>query len=315
MVTKTFRVFLILIILSRVSVAQDSLMVSSSRIITTIDSILNRSDSLAVFHFLDSMMNSNPIDLNSKGSTIAARFGYNSNITATGRPFALGNFGMNTGATYLHKTGIYGDITGYLSPEYAPSYFLTTATVGYLYASEKGKSLSAEYSRFIYNLSDNSSISYTGTFSLACLLNWKKLNLRAEYNLYHGIKIGHRFAPTLAGNFKSGKTWIFDKIQFWPGAQFLFGMEKISEFIPYSTDRRVIIERLRRGLPVTIERINNKYGLMNAAITAPVNFQKGNWNYMLLYTYNIPVALPGETLDLSAGGFFSFSITRYISTR
>ena len=309
------RISLLLVILSNISLAQDSSRLKLSAFMASVDSSLNRSDSLAVFHFLDSMMRSYPSDTDSKNSTIAARIGYNSNITATGRPFALGNFGLNTGFTYLHHSGFYGDVTGYLSPEYSPSYFLTTATAGYLFTSKAGKSVTAEYSRFIYNLADNSSIAYTGTFSLTGFLNWKKINLRTEYNLYHGTKIGHRFTPTISGNFTRDKLWIFDKIQFWPGAQFLFGMEKIIEYVPYSTDLRIIGERFRRGLPVTIEKFSNKYGLMNTALTIPVNLQKGNWNFMLLYTYNIPVALPGETLDLSPGGFFSFSLTKYLSTR
>lgn len=260
-------------------------------------------------------MKTYPSELGKENSVLAARIGYNSNITATGRPFALGNFGLNSGLTYLHKSGFYGDLTGYLSPEYAPSYFLTTATVGYLIANTKEKSFSAEYSRFLYNLSDNSNIAYTGTISLTGFFNWKKFNFRTEYNLYHGTKIGHRFAPTFAGNLSREKVLIFDKIQFWPGTQLLFGIESISQSYPISLDRRIIAERILRGLPITYQVSSNKFGLMNVSVNLPLNLQKGNWNFMLMYTYNIPVALPGETLDLSPGGFFSFSLTRYLSTR
>jgi len=257
------------------------------------------------------MISLNDFTISNQFSTLAIRLAYNSNITATGRPFAFGSFGLNSGFTYLHQTGLYADLNGYLSPEYAPSYFLTTTTVGYLHSVKKGFSFSAEYSRYFYNLSDESSIAYNGNFALTGFFIYKDLILRAEYNLFHGTKIGHRLSPSISLNLVKEKVWKFDKIQFWPGTQLLFGTEKISEYIPYSRDPRIILERTRRGLPLFYESISTQYGLMNAAFSLPVNLQKGNWNMMLNYSYNIPVALPGETLGLTSGGFFSLSLTRY----
>jgi hypothetical protein len=246
------------------------------------------------------------------GSSVALRTGYNSNITATGRPFALSSFGLNTGISYFHKNGFYADVTGYLSREYQPSWFLTTLTAGYLQSSqEKNRSFSIEYSRYLYNLSDDATISYTGNLALTGFVNIKKLMLRAEYNLYHGTKTGHRLTPSVALNITRENFAGFDKIQFWPGIQLLFGQEQISSYRAFTTIPSEIRERIRKRLPLFYESFSNKAGLMNASFNAPLNFQKGSWNFMVIYSYNIPVALPEETLDLEPGGYLSISVTKY----
>lgn len=309
-----FRITLLSVFLLsfQLSVAQDSLNLKSSNLLATVDSILSRSDSLAVFHFLDSMMNLMDDNTSGPGSSLAIRTGYNSNITATGRPFALTSFGLNTGLSYFNKNGFYADVSGYVSREYQPSWFLTTITAGYLQSSqEKNRSMTIEYSRYLYNLSDDATISYTGNLALTGFLNIKHLMLRAEYNLYHGTKTGHRLTPSASLNIMRENFAGFDKIQLWPGIQLLFGLEQISSYRAFTTIPSEIRERIRKRLPLFYESVSNKAGLMNASFNTPLNLQKDSWNFMIIYSYNIPVALPGETLDLEPGGYLSFSVTKY----
>jgi hypothetical protein len=54
---------------------------------------------------------------------------------------------------------------------------------------------------------------------------------------------------------------------------------------------------------------NNVFGFMNYSFSAPVIFNLRKFSLTLNYTYNIPVALPGEMFHYQPNGYFSASIT------
>jgi len=273
----------------------------------TSDTLLTRMDSLYIFNLLDSLMQLPPVS----STQLLVRSGYNSNINATGRPFAFGNYGLSTGIGLIHHSGFYGDLSGYWSREYSPSYFLTTATAGYLWTPGLNWTFAAEYNRFWYNLTDNSYIAYTNSINATAFWRKGKFNARTDYSLYFGKKTGHRISPTLALDFSWQNMIGLDRIRLMPMAGLLLGTEQITSYLPYSTIPLVIRERIRKGLPLFYSEVNTKAGVMNYSFSLPVTLRKGNWDLLVSYTYNIPKALPGETLGLSRGGFFSFILTRY----
>lgn len=276
------------------------------------DTVLTRADSLYIFTLLDSLMDSpSPAG----GSQLLVRTGYNSNITATGRPFALGNYGLSAGVGYLHRSGFYADLSGYWSGEYTPSYFLTTATAGYMAAPHRNWTLAAEYSRFWYNLSDQTYVAYTNSINATAFWHKSLVNIRTDYALYFGEKTGHRLSPTVALNLSSDNRWGLDKLRLMPMATVMFGTESVSTYVAYSTNPLIIRERIRRGLPLFYIVNATRAGIMNYSFSLPLTIRKGGWDLLLGYTYNIPKALPGEQLGLSAGGFFSFTLTRYFNTK
>ncbi|MFM8347816.1 MAG: hypothetical protein ACKOAR_07195, partial [Bacteroidota bacterium] len=224
------------------------------------DTILTHADSLYIFTLLDSLME-NPLP--DGGSQWLVRTGYNSNITATGRPFALGNYGLSGGVGYLHKSGFYTDISGYWSGEYTPSYFLTTATAGYMIAPHRNWTLAAEYSRFWYNLSDETYIAYTNSLNATAFWHKGLVNLRTDYALYFGEKTGHRLSPTIALDLSSDNRWSLDKLRLMPMATIMFGTESVTSYVAYSTNPLVIRERIRRGLPLFYQVNETKAGIMN----------------------------------------------------
>lgn len=276
------------------------------------DTILTRADSLYIFSLLDSLMES---PSTTGGSQFLVRTGYNSNITASGRPFALGNYGLSGGVGYLHHSGLYVDVSGYWSGEYSPSYFLTTATAGFMLAPHPDWTLAAEYSRFLYNLSDQTYVAYTNSLNATAFWHKGLVNLRTDYALYFGEKTGHRLSPTVALDLSSEKRWGLDKVRLMPMATIMLGTESVSSYIAYSTNPLIIRERIRRGLPLFYLVNATKAGLMNYSMSLPLTIRKGGWDLLLGYTYNIPKALPGEQLGLSAGGFFTCTLTRYFNAK
>ncbi len=272
------------------------------------DTVLSRADSIYIFTLMDSLIRAVPED----GSQLLIRTGYNSNVIATGRPFALGNYGLSGGVGLLHRTGFFADVSGYWSKEYSPSYFLTTATAGYLHSPHRNWTIAAEYNRYWYNLADDTYIAYTNSLNITAFWQRGKINARADYTLYFGQKTGHRLSPTLGMDFSAERRLGLDKIRLMPMASILFGTESISSFIAYSTNPLIIRARIRQGLPLFYEQTSVKAGIMNYNLSLPLMLRMGGWDFLLNYTYNIPKALPGELLGLRAGGFFACAVTRYI---
>ncbi|MEM8895648.1 MAG: hypothetical protein AAGC88_13785, partial [Bacteroidota bacterium] len=57
------------------------------------------------------------------------------------------------------------------------------------------------------------------------------------------------------------------------------------------------------------EVTTDAFGLMNYYFTMPVSLYIGQFSILLSYTYNIPVALPGESIDLQNTGYLSAGIS------
>lgn len=286
----------------------------------TLDSLtqaFTAEDSLAIFDLIDSLLTADPNLLGDLDrSMMAVRLGYNSNITSDNRTFNISQFGLAPGLSYYHKSGAYVDATTYWSNEYSPSFYLTVPSVGYLHTFSKHYSFLAEYSHFFYNQPSDSTVvvPYTNSMGLSNYFEFKPLTLRLDYYLYFGERTNHRLMPSIGFNFVKTNWLGFDRVMFFPAFAVLFGSEQVTTYGVYDNLLfRILWNRNHlRKLPLYYELTQTEFGVMNYGFTLPLSFTKKDWSFLISYAYNIPKALPGETLSLENTGYLSFSITRYI---
>ncbi len=307
------RLKLLTVIITLIYSTANAQVADSSYFTSKINEELTSTDSLHIFLMLDSLMQAADFPKLESESQLGLRTGYNSNITATGRPFAFGNYGLSGGLTYLHKSGLFGDVSSYYSNQYKPSLFLTTTTVGYLLSTKKNLSLSTEYSHYFYNLTDTAYVAYTNSAGMTGFFNKKYFNLRLDYTLYFGSKTGHRLNPSIGLTFRKNNILGSSRLLFYPMISVLLGVETISTYKAYTTNRLQIIYRIRHGLPLFYEQKKNVSGIMNYSLTLPVSITFKTWILAISYTYNIPKSLAGETLTLTSGGYFAGSVTKYLN--
>ncbi|WP_333820028.1 hypothetical protein [Ohtaekwangia sp.] len=275
------------------------------------DSLLTYTDSLNVFALIDSLLQMNDI----AGSQLAVRVGYNSNVMSAGRTLGIENFGLAPGISYYHTSGLYADVTGYWSKDFKPSYYLTVGSVGYMYTFSKRFSAMANYDHYFYSeTGDDVYIPYKNTLSVTPILEFKPVSLSINYSYYFGDTHVHRIMPGLSISLQKHNWKGIDRISIMPSFFALFGNEVISE-IQYPETLRELIRRIRQGLP-WYEVINhNEFGILNYMISAPLSVSYKKWSFTFTYSYNIPKALPGETLTYSESSYLSGSLTYFIDLR
>ena len=278
------------------------------------------SDSLSIFQLIDSLLK-----MDSRSSMLSMRFGYTSHITNAGRDLGVNQFGFNGGLTYYHKSGIFGDLSGFWNSEYTPRYSPTITTLGYLGNLGKKYSFITSFDHYFFSQENEEIISaYSNAINISQFLNLKHITPGIDYSFLFGGESAHRFRGYLSGNLIVRKAPVFDRISFTPTFSMLFGNQTLYY---QNVDYRALVQvvyRVRRRL---IDRNDlgdwkdfvfesgedNVYGLMNYGISLPLYLYLGNWNIALNYNLNIPVELPGEDLDLSNNGFFSVTVLRSIS--
>lgn len=288
----------------------DSTLLFSDPYIAELDSLLNETDSTSILALIDSLINLPEPRIRSQ---LNFRLGYNSNVVSASRTLGFNQFGLAPGISYYHKTGLYADVTGYWSPEYEPSYYLTVGTAGYMNSPTSWWSIMAEYNRYFYtNLGDDQYIAYQNAMGLYNFFSVKKFTFRLDYQLFFGDKVAHRINPSMMVNFEKRNWGKIDRIAFYPIATLMFGSEQITELEPYARTYLGIIYRIRNGLPLYYEVTNTEWGILNYSFVAPISMTINRWTFMISYTYNIPRALPGETIELVNNGYLSASISKLI---
>lgn len=287
--------------------AQDA----DSLVLSQVDDILSYDDSLAIFNLIDSLM----INAELGGSQFGVRLGYNSNVLSAGRTLGIDNFGLTGGLSYYHKTGFFGDVAGYWSKDFDPKYYLTVATVGYMYSFPKVFSVVAGYDKYFYNTrSDDEYLPYTNTLSVTPVIEVKPFMLTINYSFYFGDTHVNRIMPGLSLILEKKKMFKkIDRVMFQPSFFMLFGDETLTDL---EFDGPSIRNKVKYGTWYRIIETNERvFGIMNYAFTAPLSITFKNWSLLLSYTYNIPKALPGEPLTLSESSYLSGSISYFIGTR
>jgi hypothetical protein len=275
---------------------------------------LSSQDTLSIVDLIDSLL---MLD-DGLESQLAFRVGYNSNVLEAGRTLGIQNFGLSPAISYYHKSGFYADLTGYWSKDFDPAYYLTVASLGYMYTFSKYLSFMANYDRYFY-ASSSSYIPYQNTFSLTPVIDVKPFSLTLNYSYYFGDQVAHRLMPGLGVRIEKKKLWKFDRVALLPSFYVLFGDATITtiDYVPPTTREEFIQARRNfrdfRVYGVAKQTDEHLFGVMNYTISVPLSVTYKSWSLMLTYAYNIPKALDGEPLTISESSFISGSLTYYIS--
>lgn len=276
---------------------------------------LSAQDTLSIISLLDSLLEFD----NTLGSQLAIRLGYNSNVLSAGRTLGIQNFGLAPALSYYHKSGLYADVTAYWSKDFDPSYYLTVASVGYLYALSPHFSMMAEYDHYFYNTGSSTTyIPYENTLTLSPVIEYKPVSFTVNYSYYFGEQSAHRLMPGLSFTLEKKKFWILDKISLLPSAYILWGNETITtlEYVSPTTVRETIQNLSQYGTRYRPQQTDTEvFGIMNYTFALPLNVTYRNWSLLLTYAYNIPKALPGEPMTLSESSYLSGSLTYLIDLR
>lgn len=282
-------------------------------ILSELDSIFSQADSLAIFELLDSLLFDADFSLSSQ---LGVRVGYNSNVASTGRTLGISQFGLTGGLSYYHKSGIYVDASSYWSAEFDPRFYLSILSAGYLQPVTKHWSFLGEYNRFLYNHSgDSIYVPYKNSLGISNFINLKPLTFRLDYYLYFGDKVGHRIMPGIFLNIEKKNWGKIDRITLYPSFNVMLGSEQVIEYVSNASTRLELLALIRNNQPLFSEQKKVSFGAMNYSFSIPLSLSLSNWNVMASYTYNIPYALPGETLTLTNSGFASATLTRYFDLK
>lgn len=299
---------LILSVSSHVLYAQDT-----DALLSKPDSLLTFSDSLSIFHLIDSLLN---LDELNDYSQLALRLSYNSNVLWAGRTLGIDQFGLAPGISYYHKSGLFADASFFWSKDFEPNYYLTILSAGYLHTFSRHFSAMASYDRYFYNLEDEY-IPYNNALTLSPLVEFHPVTIRVDYTYYFGERSVHRIMPSVGVTLEKSNLFKIDKVSFMPSVFMLMGNETFSEIIFPTTRAEWVAAyiRVRQGLPWYRIETRNVFGIMNYAFMLPLNIRHKQLNFSFSYTYNIPKALPGETLTLSKSSFLSASVTWLFSLK
>ncbi|WKZ58170.1 MAG: hypothetical protein QY309_09845 [Cyclobacteriaceae bacterium] len=279
--------------------------------LTKPDSLLTFSDSLSIFQLIDSLLT---LDELNDYSQLAFRIGYNSNVLWAGRTLGIDQFGLAPGISYYHKSGLFADASFFWSKDFEPNYYLTILSAGYMHTFSRHFSAMASYDRYFYNLEDEY-IPYSNAVTLSPFLEFHPVNFRVDYTYYFGERSVHRVMPSVGVTLEKSNLFKIDKVSFMPSVFMLMGNETFSEIIFPTTRAEWIAAyiRVRQGLPWYRIETRNVFGVMNYAIMLPLNVRHKQMNFSFSYTYNIPKALPGETLTLAESSFLSASLSWFIN--
>src|SRR6478609_8237591 len=284
---------------------------NADSLLAQVDSLFTSADSLSIFQMIDSLLQTASIG---PSSQLAIRLGYNSNVASEGRTLGISKFGLSPGMSFYHKSGLYADASVYWSKEYDPDFYLAVLTAGYLWPVTRRWSLVAEYNRFQYiNPSNSESIPYKNNAGVSNFIELKPLTFRLDYFLYFGEKTGHRIMPGVFVNLEKRNWHKINRILLYPSINVMFGTERVVQQVPNAQTYLGVLLLIRKGLPLFTEVHKTVFGVMNYSFSLPLSITLKKWNFLMAYTYNIPIALPGEDLGLTQSGYASASITRYIT--
>jgi hypothetical protein len=269
---------------------------------------LTSQDTLTIIDLIDSLL----MLEDEVSSQLSLRIGYNSNVLEAGRTLGIENFGLAPALSYYHKSGLYADVTGYWSKDFQPEYYLTVASVGYMYDISKHFSFIAGYDRYFY--SDATYIPYQNTLSVTPVAEFKPVSVSLNYSYYFGDHSAHRLMPGVGFTLEKKKFWVFDRIALLPTVYALWGnitMTKLEYIPPKSLAEARENWRMYRSIDKIVQTDYDVYGIMNYSLSVPLNITYKNWSLLLTYAYNIPKALEDETLTISESSYVSGSLSYF----
>lgn len=280
-------------------------------------------DSLSLISLIDSLLS-----LEGPTSQLSFNLGYTSLVVNAGRDLNVKQYGFSPGISYFHKSGTFGTVSGFWNSEVAPKYNLTVASVGYIGLLSQKLSVVATYDHSFFTPSDPepypawygprlvafldelSALSQplNNTLSLSGNLDFRYIEPSIEYSFLFGSQTAHRIRADLAGNFSIRKVGFISKINIRPTASLLLGSQDI---IAVRYSRELLIDR---DLPLIIDQ-SDPFGLMNYNFSIPVSFYAEPFSLSVDYNLNLPMALPGEDLEIKSNTFFSVLLSYTISIK
>lgn len=201
-------------------------------------------DSLSIFNLIDSLFT---LDLN-PASELNVRLAYTTNVTSAGRDYDISQSAISPGISYYHKTGLYGDLTGYWNSGVEPGYNPTILSAGYLGSFKNSKwNYSLDLEKWFFNpkdSSDNPLAQSIGT-SLSYDFNWGFASV--DYSFLFGETKANRLITNLTGTINLGKWWIFKSVSIYPSISMMTGNSDIT-LLRYTTQqvREETANRIRR---------------------------------------------------------------------
>jgi len=191
-------------------------------------------DSLSIFNLIDSLLLSS--EFYSNRSELNLKVGYTSSITSSGRDFGINQSGYSSGITYYHKSGFYGDLSGYWNNGVTPSYNPTILNLGYLVNSKK-LNYSFDYEHWFYNPQDSSENPLTNSIGASATYDINKLSVGLDYSYLFGKNSAHRFIGNVGLNIGIKPFWKFNQISFFPTANVIYGNSEL-------TTMRITVDQL-----------------------------------------------------------------------
>ncbi len=293
------------------------------------------SDSLSLSDLFDSLVN---MDLSL--SQLSFRLGYNSNVVNAGRNFGIVQHGFNAGISYYHKTGLFADVSGYWNSDITPHYSPTITTLGYMGDISKSWTYTLSYDHYFYQYHDDDEFAYsyplTNAINASTYFDIRFLTLVADYSFMFGDMTAHRLRGSLMFNIRFKDVWFTDGISLIPTISLFAGSQKIYHLYPnYKASYKASMEEIRDIIGVKKfrylwmnnrkalfrmasaiveenmvfdEETENTFGIMNYSLSVPAYIYVKHFTFLFYYTFNIPVALPGEDLQLDPNSFFGTTL-------
>jgi hypothetical protein len=247
-----------------------------------------------------------------------------------GRDFGINQYGFSVGASYYHKTGLFGDLTSYWNSDVEPHINPTTVTLGYMGSIMPKWSVIASYEHFFYTQDDSyDGILYpiTDALNASTYLDLKHFSFGVDYSFMFGYETAHRIRPNMYGIIRIKTKGFIDEIVFFPSASLLLGNAMIyyldenysqlqsmlnqygiNDFQQFRQRRPRLTQYLITNYVTYEERTENVFGIMNYSLSLPIMFRMSRFTLSTSYYINFPVALPGEDIDLSPNSYFNVSL-------
>ena len=266
-------------------------------------------DTLGLFQLLDSI-----VELESlRSSQFSLHLGYISEVSNAGRTLDVRQYGFNPGISYFHKSGLFGDVTGYWNSDLDPHYDLTVVSLGYigLLSPKLSYTFSYDHSFFTDREHDLDLPDWAvdlllppilnNSFSTGLDLDLGSIETGVDYSWLFNKESAHRFYWRLTGDFKKYNWLGLDRVSLRPAFELLFGN---ADIISVTFSREALIQK---RFPYLINS-ENEFGLMNYRFRLPLGLTKRPFHFIVEYNYNIPVQLPGEDFEYPNNSFFSIDL-------
>ncbi|UXP30889.1 hypothetical protein N6H18_11050 [Reichenbachiella agarivorans] len=161
-----------------------------------------------------------------KISSLHARIGYISQVTNAGRSLDINQFGVSPGVTYYHHTGVFADVSGFVNSEYDPSYYMTDASIGYLYTFKNVLTSSVSHDFYFYNDTLDTH-SFNKSLQVSTYLDYKALNLGVDYAYLYGSNSAHRLTGRVGFDLRAKDVWFLDQISIHPSFSVQWGNSEV----------------------------------------------------------------------------------------